>query len=149
MSSNITTSDKLIVHAPPRRAFTLLEVIIAATMLVVLLTTSVQMLRALSNHERAAERRLVAFEAVQAVADQIANIPWSELTAESAKKVSIPKPLDGYLPGAKLSVSLDEEATPTTSKRIHIDLTWNGPDGQAVAPVRLTSWVFPERSRSE
>ena len=149
MPSNVTTSDKLIVHAPPRRAFTLLEVIIAATMLVVLLTTSVQMLRALSNHERASERRIVAFEAAQAVADQIANIPWSELTAESAKKVSIPKPLGGYMPGAKLSVSLEEEAAPATSKRLHIDLTWNGPDGQAVAPVRLTSWVFPERTRSE
>jgi hypothetical protein len=149
MPSNVTTSGKLIGCAPRRRAFTLLEVIIAATMLVALLTTSVQMLRALSNHERASERRIVAFEAAQAVADQIANIPWNELTAESAKKVSIPKPLDGSLPGAKLSVSLDEEAAPTASKRIHIDLTWNGPDGQAVAPVRLTSWVFSERPRSE
>ena len=72
-----------------------------------------------------------------------------QLTAESAKKVTIPKQLDSYLPGAKLSVSLDEEPTPTASRRIHIDLTWNGADGQAVAPVRLTSWVFPERSRSD
>ena len=88
-------------------------------------------------------------EAVQAVADQIANIPWSQLTAESAKNVSIPKPLDTYLPDAKLTVSLEEEASPIASKRIHIDLTWNGPDGQPVAPVRLTSWVFPERSRPE
>src|SRR6476619_4613764 len=129
MQSNVKPSGKLLGRAPHRRAFTLVEVIIAATMLVVLLTTSVQMLRALSNHERASERRIVAFEAVQAVADQIANIPWSELTAESAKNVSIPKPLNGYLPDAKLTVSLDEEAAPTTSKRIHIDLSWNGPDG--------------------
>ena len=149
MSSNYTSSGKWIVHAPLRRAFTLLEVIIAAAMLAVLLTASVQMLRALSIHQRASERRAVALEAVQAVADQVANFPWEQLTAESAKKVTIPKQLAGYLPGAKLSVSLDKEPTPTESRRIHIDLTWNGADGQAVAPVRLTSWAFPERSRSE
>jgi type II secretory pathway pseudopilin PulG len=149
MQSPPTSSGKLAFRATRRRAFTLFEVIVAATMLVVLLTTSVQMLRAVSNYERASERRLVAMEAVQAVADQIGNIPWSQLTAESAKNVSIPKPLDTYLPDAKLTVSLEEEASPIASKRIHIDLTWNGPDGQPVAPVRLTSWVFPERSRPE
>jgi hypothetical protein len=127
----------------------LIEVVIAAGMLAILLATSVQMLRALSLHQRASDRREIALEAVQAVTDQIANIPWDQLTADSAKKVTIPKPLDGYLPGAKLSVSLDNVATPTASRRIHVDLTWNGPDGQPVAPVRLTNWVFPERSRSE
>ena len=107
------------------------------------------MLRALSIHQRATERRAVALEAIQAVSDQVANIPWDQLTAESAKKVTIPKPLDDYLPGAKLSVSIDEQAAPTPSRRLHVDLTWNGPDGQAVAPVRLTSWIFPDRPRSE
>ena len=149
MSSSYMSSGKWIVNAPLRRAFTLLEVIVAAAMLAVLLTTSVQMLRALSIHQRASERRAVALEAAEAVADQVANIPWDQLTAESAKKVTIPKQLDSYLPGAKLSVSLDEEPTPIASRRIHVDLTWNGADGQAVAPVRLTSWVFPERSCSE
>jgi type II secretory pathway pseudopilin PulG len=149
MSSNDKSSGKLIVQAPLRRAFTLLEVIIAAAMLVMLLTTSVQMLRALSIHQRASERRAVALEAIQAVADQVANIPWDHLTPDSAKKVTIPKPLDVYLPGAKLSVFLDEETTPTASRRILVDLVWNGPDGEPVAPVRLTSWVFPERSRSQ
>src|SRR6476659_10959715 len=108
MSSNYASSGKWIVHAPLRRAFTLLEVTIAAGMLAVLLTTSVQMLRALSIHQRASERRAVALEAVQAVADQVANIPWDQLTAESAKKVTIPKQLAGYLPSAKLTISLDE-----------------------------------------
>src|SRR4051812_21411578 len=148
MPSNILSSGKLIASAPRRRAFTLLELTIAAAMLALLLTTSVQMLRALSVHQRASERRAVALEAVQAVADQVANIPWDHLTAESATKVPIPKPLDGYLPGAKLSVSLDEQAAPQ-SRRIHVELTWNGSDGQTVAPVRLTSWAFPELSRSE
>jgi prepilin-type N-terminal cleavage/methylation domain-containing protein len=149
MSRNITTSGKLHASVPLRRAFTLLEIVIAAAMLAMLLTASVQMLRALSIHQRASDRRAAALEAVQAVSDQIANIPWDQLTVEAAKKVTVPKLLDGYLLGAMLSVSLEEVATPTMSRRIHVELTWSGPDGQPVTPVRLTSWVFPERSRSE
>jgi hypothetical protein len=149
MSNNSPFSGNLIVHAPRRHAFTLFEVIIAATVLAALLTASVQMLRAVSIHQRSTEHRAAALQAVQAISDEVANIPWDRLTVESAKKVTIPKPLDGYLPGAKLSVSLDEEPAPAPSKRLHVDLTWNGPDGQPVAPVRLTSWVFPDRSHAE
>jgi type II secretory pathway pseudopilin PulG len=149
MSSHIKSFGNLNPHRRCHRAFTLLEVVIAAGMLAMLLTTSVQMLRALSVYQRGSERRAVALEAIQAVSDQVANIPWDQLSGESAKKVTIPKQLDSYLPGAKLSVSLEDEATPTSSRRIHVDLTWNGPDGQSTAPVHLTSWVFPERSRPE
>jgi|SRR4051812_22134642 hypothetical protein len=149
MPSNHSTFGNLNMHARFRGAFTLLEVVIAAGMLAMLLTTSVQMLRALTNYQRGSERRAVALEAAQAVSDQVANIPWDQLTAESANKVTIPKQLESYLPGAKLSVSLEDEATPTTSRRIHVVVNWNGTDGQSSAPVRLTSWAFPERSRPE
>jgi hypothetical protein len=149
MSSNYPSSGNLVPHGRCRRAFTLLEVVIAASMLAMLLTTSVHMLRALTIYQRGSEHRAVALEAVEAVSDQIANTPWDQLTKESAKKATIPKQLDSYLPGAKLSVSLENEATPTSSRRIQIDLSWHGPDGQLCSPVRLTSWVFPERSRSE
>jgi hypothetical protein len=149
MWSNIKSSGNLNLRARYRRAFTLLEVVIAAGMLAMLLTTSVQMLRALSLYQRGSERRAIALQAVQAVSDQIANTPWDQLTTESAKKATIPKQLDSYLPAAKLSISLEDETTPTASRRIHVDLTWNGPDGQSLAPVRLTTWAFPERSRSE
>src|SRR3982751_5473492 len=129
MSSNSTPFGDLIVHASGRRAFTLFEVIIAAAILAALLSASVQMLHVLSIHQRATERRAAALQAVQAISDEVANIPWYQLTLESAKKVTIPQPINDYLPGAKLSVSLNEEAAPTSSKRLHVDLTWNGADG--------------------
>ncbi len=149
MSSNHQTSGDSIVNAPLRHGFTLMEVVIAASMLAVLLTASVQMLRAISLHQRASERRAVALEGVQAVADQVANIPWQQLTAQNAQKATLPKPLDGYLPDAKLSVSLEDAEAPVKSRRIHVELTWNGQDGQPVAPVQLTGWAFPEPSSAE
>lgn len=147
MRSDLKAFGKSSFPARRSRAFTLLEVILAATLLAMLLVASVQMLRALSASRRASERRTVALEAVQAVSDQISNIPWSELSPRSAERVAVPDPLRGFLPDSMLTVTVNDEAQPT-AKRIQVELTWKGPDG-AVAPVRVTSWAFPERSRPE
>jgi hypothetical protein len=129
---------------PLRLGSTLLEVIMASAMLAVLLATMLQMLRATNNHQRSNERRVIALQAVQAVADQVANIPWEQLTAESAKQVTIPRPLQSYLPGSTLAITVDEEPAPAAAKRIHVELAWNSADGKPGAPVRLTSWAFPK-----
>jgi|SRR6478735_2709950 len=147
MRSNLKSLGKARVRTRRSCAFTLLEVIIAAALLAMLLIASVQMLRALSASQRASERRTVAIEAVQAVSDQIANIPWLELSPKNAEKVAVPESLSRFLPDALLSVSVSDQAKPT-SKRIEVELTWKGPDG-FVAPVRATSWAFPERPRTK
>ena len=149
MMTHTTTINDAAVRTMRTRAFTLVEVVIATAMLTVLLTSCVQMLRAISLHQRASDRRVAAMEAAQAIADEVANTPWDHLTPESAKKAAVPKPLAGYLPGAKLSISLDDEPMPSPSKRIHIELTWNGADGLPVAPVHLTTWAYPDRPRFE
>jgi|SRR3954451_15357489 prepilin-type N-terminal cleavage/methylation domain-containing protein len=131
-----------------RRGFTLLELSVAAAMLAMLMASAVQMIRLVSSHQRAAERRVVALEAVQSVADEIGNMRWDTVTIESAKQVTIPKPLQSYLPGATLNVAMNDEATPV-SKRLRIELSWPGADGKPVAPVRLTTWVFPEQTPSQ
>jgi prepilin-type N-terminal cleavage/methylation domain-containing protein len=138
------TFDHSIVHVVRRRGFTLLEVTVAAAMLAMLMGASLQMLRVVSVRQRAADRRTIALEAIQAVSDQVANIPWDNLSIESARRVTIPQPLQTYLPGAILSLSLDDEAAPVPSRRMHVELTWNAPDGQPVAPANLTSWIFPD-----
>ena len=129
-----------------RRAFTLLELSVAAAMLAVLMVSGIQMIRLTSTHQRAAERRVIALEAVQAVADKVGNTPWDKLTSQVAKQATIAKLLQPYLPGATLSVALNDETAPAASKRLHVELAWRGADGQPVAPVRLTTWIFPEQA---
>jgi len=124
----------------------MLELTVAAAMMAVLLATSVQMLRVISGQQRAAERRALALRAVQAVAEQLENAPWDQLTSESAKQASIPHQVETYFPGAKLTATVVEEPIPLTSKRIMIEFTWTGPDGRAVAPARLTAWAYPDAS---
>ena len=125
-----------------RYGFTLIELTAAAAMLALLLTTSAQMLRVLSAHERATDARAIALQAAQAITEEIGNLPWDQLTTETAKQLKVPAQLGPRLPAAKLTVTVIDENTPAMSKRIMLELAWNGTNGQAVAPVRLTSWAF-------
>ena len=127
-----------------RRAMTLLEVTVAAALLAVLLTTSAQLLRALKGQQRAAERRAVALQTVQALSERINNMPWDEVTPEAVRGVEIPSEIAPHLPGAELVVAVVDEQEPIAAKRISMELKWNGPGGQPARPARLTTWVFPE-----
>jgi hypothetical protein len=132
--------------SPVRLAISLLEVTAAAAILAVLMTISVQMLQAVNSQQRSAERRALALATVQALSEQFGNVSWDELTAEAAEKVEIPAAAKRHLPGAKLGVTVHQEQDPVVAKRVAITLVWNGPYGQATAPMRLTTWVFPDAS---
>ena len=128
---------------------TLLEVSVAAALLALLLGATGQFLRALSMQQRAAERRVVALQAIQAVAEQIGNVRFEELTTDAARQAAIPAALEPYLPGARLELDVADEAAPAVAKRVSIGLSWNAPGGQRAGQVHVTTWVFPDASLSE
>jgi len=133
--------------APLRRGMSLLEITLAAGLLGILMTVSVQMLRVMGDRQRAAERRATALHTVQALTEQLSNLPWDQLTASGANELSIPETVSRYLPGAKLSATVREESEPVVAKRLTLELQWNGPRGQAATPVRLTVWSFPDSAQ--
>ncbi len=130
--------------AEQRRGVTLVEVIAAVTMLAVLLASSVQMMRALGTQQLAAARRAMAIQTVQAVTEQLTNLPWDELTPEAAAKLTLPEVATLYLPGAALSAAVENANQPVESKRLSVELRWNAPNGKPAAPLRVTTWVYPD-----
>lgn len=128
-----------------RPGLTLVELTIAIAVFSVLLATSMKMIFVASGQLRANERRNVALQAVQAISEQIENMPWEQVTTEAASQVAIPELAAPYLLGAKLTVTVNEETDPP-AKRVLVEITWNGRGGQRSQPVRLTSWVFPENT---
>ncbi|HEX3599196.1 MAG TPA: prepilin-type N-terminal cleavage/methylation domain-containing protein [Lacipirellulaceae bacterium] len=129
-----------------RTGFTLVELVVAASLMGALLATSVQMLRVLSNHQRSATRRAIALEAVQAVAERVSNSAWDQLTPENMKQATLPAPIEHRLPGAKVAVGVTDESAPMTSKRVTVEVTWPDMYGEPGPPARLTTWVFPDSS---
>ena len=131
-------------HPMQRVGMSVLEIMLAAGLLGILMTVSVQMLRVMGDRQRAAERRATALQTVQALAETLGNMPWDELSADAAARIAIPEATRRLLPGAKLSVSVNDESEPVVAKRVMLELGWNNPRGPNSAPVRLTTWVFPD-----
>jgi hypothetical protein len=123
---------------------TLLEITVAAGLLGVLMTVSIQMLRVMGERQRAGERRAAALQAVEALTEQLGNLPWDELTSAAADELTIPETMKRHFPGAVLRATVVEENEPIVAKRVTIELKWDGPRGQAAAPVRLTTWSLPD-----
>jgi hypothetical protein len=120
----------------------LFEISIAAATLAALMTMSVQMIRAMGGQQQAVERRALAMQTVQALAEQIGNMPWEELSAESASRVELPAGIATQLRNARASATVHDEPEPVAAKRVTIELQWDGLGSAAVAPIRLTTWVF-------
>jgi len=131
-----------------RRGLTMIEIAAAVAMLVVLLASSVQVMRALATQQLAAARRVMALETVQALTEELANMPWDQLTPETAGKLTIPQVVSLYLPGAALSATVAADHEPVESKRLSVEFRWRTPSGQPSAPLRLTTWVYPDDLKS-
>jgi len=132
----------------PRRGVTMIEIAAAVAMLAVLLASSVQVMRALAKEQLAAARRVMALQTVQAVTEELANLPWDQLSPEAAGKLTIPDVVNFYLPGAALAATVAEAEEPVKSKRLSVELRWRMPNGQPTAPLRLTTWVYLDELKS-
>jgi hypothetical protein len=123
---------------------TLIEVSASAAMLAVLLAGTVQMMRELSTQQLSATRRTVALQAIQALAEELSNVPQDQLTPDAAEKLTIPEVVNLYLPGATLGATIADEDGPVASKRLSLTLGWRSAGGQPAGPMKLTTWVFAE-----
>lgn len=133
-------------HSTTREGITLIEIVAAVSILAVLLASSVQVTSALSQHQRAAERRALAMETAQALVEQLSNMRWNDLVPQAAERLAVPREVRPFLPGAKLEAAVVEERQPVAAKRVSIKLTWTAPGGGPAGPVRLTAWAFPDES---
>ena len=131
----------------PRRGMTMIEIAAAVAMLGVLLASSAQVMRSLANQQRAAARRVMALQTVQAIAEELANMPWDQLTQGTADKLTIPAVAKLYLPGAALAATVADAEAPVKSKRLSVELRWRTPTGQPSAPLRLTTWVSADETK--
>jgi hypothetical protein len=90
------------------------------------------------------------WRAVQEVANAMERLtayPIEEVTAERGRAMSISPTAARSLPGAELSVDVDQSqpGAGRSAKRIAIRLRWRNRAGEWEAPVRLATWI--ERRR--
>lgn len=129
-------------HSARCRGFTLLEVAVAAAVLVLLMAVTVQMLGWAAAERRAAERRQWALQEATNVLERLTAQSWDSLTAEAVASVELSSQARAVLPDAELKIEVTNRPGPPSAKQLVVDVRWQRPAGQSVASVRLSSWVY-------
>lgn len=130
--------------ATPRRGFTVIELAAAVILLAVAMTVTVQLLGTIANERRAVGRREVAAREAANLMEHLCARPWERLSADGVKDVRLSKTAADALPGAELTVGVDEAegVRGVPGKRLSVRLRWRNRAGEFDAPVRLTTWVY-------
>ena len=125
----------------PRRGLTILEVSISLIVLSFAVGGLLQILSLAAAQRRTSEVRRLALLEVANQAEQIALVPWEELTAEKLAARQPSEALRETVPSAKLAVTISDEPGPPSAKRVLLSIQWTTPAGDVgVKPVELAIW---------
>jgi Tfp pilus assembly protein PilV len=129
-----------------RRGFTVFELGMAVMLLAVAMSVAVQVLGAVAQQRRAVQRRELAVQEVANLMERLTARPWERL-ADDAGQARLSDAAERSLPGAELKVAVEPADAPIVGKRVSIRLHWKNRAGEFDAPVRLTTWVYPQDER--
>jgi Tfp pilus assembly protein PilV len=125
-----------------RRGFTIFEVAVSAVVLGAVIMTAAQLVHwSVSLHQVALKKRC-ALEAATTVLDRLSAREWPSITAEAAKKVSLPAETKEFLGDPQLAVAVTQEADQPLGKKISVEISWAERAGKPSQHVQLATWVF-------
>ncbi len=128
-----------------RGGFTVLEVIVAAGMLMLLLAVSAQALIQVRRFQKKTDERVAATEALENALEEIASKPWDEINDQAIGSLKLPAEMIERWPEMKLSGSVSAVSEPVEGKRITLSVTAGAtPPGRAPS---LTTWVYRKAAR--
>jgi hypothetical protein len=129
-----------------RRGITIFDVAFSVVVLGAVVTTAAQLVQwSVALHQVALKKRC-ALEAATTVLDRLSTRPWSAITAESAKQVSLPAEAEEFLVDPRITVGVtedkEESAGSVRGKKISVEISWAERAGTRTQHVQLTTWVF-------
>jgi hypothetical protein len=125
-----------------RRATSALEIIVALTLLVTVMSLSVSLIIR-HGHLLVAQRHYrQALDELSNQMDRVVVLPASDVP-QALQQLSLSEFTSSRLAGAKLTSELKPAQI---GQRVTLNLTWNESHGQSVS---MTGWVFPRAGTAE
>lgn len=122
-----------------RSGFSLVELVIACLLVAAAAACTLPTAGWIMVERRTAQRRQMAAEEVANLMERVTCLPWQGITPPRIAQIGLDPEIERQLPDATLAATVDSDEQ---AKRIGLALSWTDRAGQAVAPVRLTTWVF-------
>lgn len=129
-------------HHPRRRGFTLMELTIAAALLILCSAVITQMLHLVARMERASDARQAAVRAVANRLEQLQARSWDELPVAKRTAEATPAEVLQLLPRAQLwtEVVEQEKSAAILVREIRVQIDWTDAAGNRVPSVSLSAW---------
>lgn len=126
-----------------RSGFTLVEVLIATVMLSALLAIAAQVFAATAVQRRAAHQRLLAGEEASNVMEQVAAIPWEDLTSTGVAEIQLSPAAHAALPDATLRIEItDTKVGEPPGRRIAVTVRWKPRAAGPPLQTQLVAWRY-------
>jgi hypothetical protein len=127
---------------------TLLECVTALALLAAGLAITAEVLATCAQHRRDSEQLLAVQLEAANVAEQIAVIPYEELTPTTLQKLQLSPAFQARMPAAELRISsIDSPAGDPLHKRVKIEIRWPG-DEEMPRTVSLLTWKYAPLSEA-
>lgn len=121
---------------------TLLEVMIALTVLLTAIMAVVQFVGVATKQRRASWQRQAAQLEVANQAERLALLDWDQTAPDTLTTWPPSEVLQAAIPDATCEIAVTEDRKPPVSRRILLRLGWKNAAGQSVDPVELSLWKF-------
>ena len=131
-----------------RRAFTVLELLVAMAILVVLMATCLKWFTATASQRRAAQWRQTALREAANQMERLAAQSWEELSSERAAKLVLSEEARQVLPEAALAIQVTRPADQPDAKQLAVTVRWRPRPETPEAQVRLVAWRFRKKTGS-
>lgn len=126
-----------------RRGITIVELVAALVLLGVAYSLTVSMLASVALQRRSAEQQQVALQHAANLLERTAARSWADLPTGRLSTPDPPANLTAVLPELDQRVEVTETKQDENAKRVTVTLSWRNRAGQIVAPVQLTTWIYP------
>ena len=126
-----------------RPAVTYVELIVSCVLIGSLASFVVPIISLIDQESQSARLHQIAAEELANQMDRITLRSWDEITTASLADTKLSEQALTQLVDPSLEVEVDTESE---AKRIRLVLTWKGRTGESVAPLRLVTWVFENRT---
>ena len=124
------------------RGITTIELIVSMSLLALLFSTILPMLRWADWQKKESQRRTIATQFASNLLEELTSQKYAGLTKAIAEQSEVPEEYREVLPDAKLNVDLTPTEESPVGQKITVTLRWTNRSGQSSRPVRLTSYVY-------
>src|SRR5262249_21620480 len=132
-------------RARRRCGFTLVEVAVCASMLVMLFTMVGEMIVQMRRHARANEEQAALLRTVENALEELTARPWGEIDEAAIAAIKLSDEAERRWPVARLTGQVRNSNDPAPAKRVTLSLSTGS--ASMASSLKLTTWVFQTPAR--